>query len=138
MEEDDIAWPMDANIPSKRSDLFHQPSHFAYRTPPPAEVDTSDPCFNPNAYLDGYRCAPESCAALGWPADCFGYVCAGGYYDGGLCEAGDLAMFTYRKHDKFQYLYETFPMVISPLVGVRNEHFAVWMRLAAFPRFRKL
>lgn len=37
-----------------------------------------------------------------------------------------------------QYLYETYPMVVNPLEGVRNEHFVVWMRVAALPKFRKL
>jgi hypothetical protein len=29
-------------------------------------------------------------------------------------------------------------MVVSPLEGVQNEHFVVWMRVATFPTFRKL
>jgi len=37
-----------------------------------------------------------------------------------------------------QYLYESFPQVINAIEGVTNEHFIVWMRTAALPRFRKL
>jgi len=37
-----------------------------------------------------------------------------------------------------QYLYETYPLIINPLEGVTNEHFVVWMRIAALPHFRKL
>lgn len=44
----------------------------------------------------------------------------------------------YPLQDETQYLYETYPDVISPIEGVTNEHFVVWMRIATQPTFRKL
>jgi hypothetical protein len=51
----------------------------------------------------------------------------------GLCYA-----YHYPYDNITQYLYETYPNVISPLEHVTNEHFVVWMRVATRPQFRKL
>lgn len=51
----------------------------------------------------------------------------------GLCYAYD-----YPEQNTTQYLYQTYPSVISPLEHVTNEHFVVWMRVAATPNFKKL
>lgn len=44
----------------------------------------------------------------------------------------------YPQDETTQYLYETYPNLISPIEGVTNEHFIVWMRVATQPTFRKL
>ena len=44
----------------------------------------------------------------------------------------------YPNDNTTQYLHETYKGIISPLEGVTNEHFVVWMRTATQPTFRKL
>ena len=121
--------------------LYKMPPGFKWARLAPG--DANDACLAAGAHAPGgrpgVRCAPDLCEAqLGTTEACFGYVCAGGAKDAEKCAAGDEVVFTYEDHDKYQYLYETFPQVISPLVGVNSERFAVWMTLAALNPFRKL
>jgi hypothetical protein len=46
-------------------------------------------------------------------------------------------LFYYPDDDSVQYLYETYSQ-ISPIDGVTDEHFIVWMRTELMPSFRKL
>ena len=54
------------------------------------------------------------------------------------CEAGSTHVYWYPKEEATQYLYESFPEVISPLEGVNSPNFCVWMRTAAISHVRKL
>uniref|UniRef100_A0A7S3H6C7 Cell cycle control protein 50A n=1 Tax=Spumella elongata TaxID=89044 RepID=A0A7S3H6C7_9STRA len=71
----------------------------------------------------------NTCAQEGLPDDCK-------YYQDPA--TGTQYYFHYPNDNTVQYLYESYPNHISPVVGVTDQHFKVWMRPAALPQFRKL
>ncbi|KAJ8614591.1 hypothetical protein CTAYLR_004972 [Chrysophaeum taylorii] len=121
MREDGISWWTDLH------NKFKQPNKFEWAETN-QDVSSCYKSFCPDSY----------CEDVGVRTPCKGYVCVGGDYDAGKCDAGQNVVFYYRKPLYYQFLYETFPEVVSPIVGVKNEHFIVWMRLAGLSTFRKL
>ena len=93
---------------SERSQKFKQVTGFDSRVVTSASVD---------------------CASVGLPAGCKHYQ-----------DPKTLVnyLFHYPNDQNVQYLYESYPKQISPLVGITDEHFMVWMRTSALPTFRKL
>ena len=85
------------------------------------------PGFKSEQCTDEEGCTPSCCTDRD-------YSCTEPYEkDDGTCWA-----YHYPNEDTTQYLYETYPNIISPLEHVTNEHFVVWMRVATRPQFRKL
>eukprot|EP00611_Tribonema_gayanum_P010950 TRINITY_DN2106_c0_g1_i2.p1 TRINITY_DN2106_c0_g1~~TRINITY_DN2106_c0_g1_i2.p1 ORF type:complete len:371 (-),score=98.45 TRINITY_DN2106_c0_g1_i2:131-1243(-) len=83
---------------------------------------------------DGF--VKKSCGGNAACTSCLG----AGYTDCGVATDADGKRWAYYYPNDAttQYLHETYPKVVSPLEGVTNEHFMVWMRTAALPTFRKL
>jgi hypothetical protein len=70
----------------------------------------------------------HTCAQQDMPEGCKTYTdSSGGKY-----------LFFYPDDSTVQYLYESYPAHISPILGVTDEHFKIWMRPAALSTFRKL
>eukprot|EP01038_Epipyxis_sp_PR26KG_P009453 gene9453-12737_t len=70
-----------------------------------------------------------SCSSAGLPDTCK-------YYND--TKTNTEYLYYYPNDASTQYLYETYPNQISPIDGVEDEHFKVWMRTASLSTFRKL
>mmetsp|Transcript_12541 Transcript_12541/g.18488 ORF Transcript_12541/g.18488 Transcript_12541/m.18488 type:complete len:378 (-) Transcript_12541:243-1376(-) len=108
MDETGIAWKTDVE------DKFAQPDGFVYEKVDGQEGDPDLPSCDEVLGQDDVDCKE--------------------YTD----PDGQLWYYWYPNDDTTQYLYESYPGIISPLEGVKNEHFIVWMRTAGLPSFRKL
>lgn len=105
----------DIALPSDQDALYKQVSGFQ--------------SFTFNSSVTPAEAASISCASVGLDEGCKTYTDPA---------TGLSSKFLYPNDDTTQYLYEMYPNQISPLVGVTDQHFMVWMRTAMFPTFRKL
>lgn len=100
-------------------------------------MDESGIAWTTDSYLfqqpKGFKYAAvnygDSCSSAGLPNDCKQYQDP---------KTLQWYNFYYPNDEYIKYLYEMFPNNISPIDGVTDKHFKVWMKSAALPRFRKL
>jgi hypothetical protein len=132
MQYDGTAWATDEN-------KYHQPEGFEYQ-----EDDSGKAlgCYTRGKdTLRGGAAACADCTINGAFYDkCKAYQCTPApelskYYG---CSPGKYYLFVYPEPHATQYLYESFPEVATPMMGVETNRFQVWMRVAALPKFRKL
>jgi len=121
MRENSIAWGSDLHR------KFKQPNKFEWAF----TSDDVSGCYKS-------ACDDSICESAGVSTPCMGYICRGGDFDSEKCQKGDHVVYYYKRANYYQFLYQTFPDIVSPIVGVKNEHFVVWMQLAGLPTFRKL
>jgi hypothetical protein len=105
-------------------------------TPSSTALDETDLIFTEESlfvqptgfvYAEVDSCS-DSCSSVGLTTcTCYTDAAAGKYY-----------LYYYPNDDTTAYLHEMYPDHISPIDGVTDEHFKVWMSISALPTFRKL